>query len=169
MSKTGLKKELAGMDCAQLTELIVDLYESCKPARAYLDFFCDPQPQKLFDRYSLVVAKETARRRRGRCTARISRINAAIREFASFGVDDELQVEFVLYAVRQIILAEQNSYMPETMRAGCSRLIENALTLADRQGIFSHATSILDGLLDGSIGSPAFIRYLRHSIANPEK
>ena len=46
MSKTALKKALAGMDAAQLTELITDLYEARSEAKEYLDFYINPDIDK---------------------------------------------------------------------------------------------------------------------------
>ena len=51
MSKTALKKVLAGMTAQQLTELITDLYEARSEAKEYLDFYINPD---IEDRKSVV-------------------------------------------------------------------------------------------------------------------
>lgn len=165
MSKTQLKKELEGLDRAQIVELITDLYSACKPAKEYLDFFCNPDVDKLYEKYASLITKECLRGKRSMSTARISKIKAHIRDFAAFGIDTKNVIDLMCHAIRQIILVERSRPIKQSLVSGCVKLIEEMLALADRSAIFSYATDRLDPLLDGSIGSRNFIAFLRRNIA----
>lgn len=167
MSKTQLKKELAGMDREQMIEFVTELYSACRAARPYFDFYCDPKPAELFEKYSVLLSKEIQRGKYYHSTARISKVKAAIRDFASFGVEKEMVIDLILYAVRQIINVEQVRQLKEPMRNGCAQLVNDALALADQNGIFSYAAERVTALLDGSTGKRRFIDFLRKSIAEP--
>ena len=49
MSKAQLKKFLKDLDRDQLEEFILDLYSDSKPAREYIDFFLNPNVEKLVE------------------------------------------------------------------------------------------------------------------------
>ena len=47
MSKKDLKAALKGLDRDQLTELILEVYSKIKEAKKFLDFYADPDEEKL--------------------------------------------------------------------------------------------------------------------------
>lgn len=51
MSKSKLKKELAGMTHEQMSDLMVQVYEASKEAKAWLDFYLDPDIDALSEKY----------------------------------------------------------------------------------------------------------------------
>ncbi|MDE7345542.1 MAG: hypothetical protein K2N48_02240 [Muribaculaceae bacterium] len=51
MSKSKLKKELAGMTQGQVSDLMVQLYEASKEAKAWLDFYLNPDIDALSEKY----------------------------------------------------------------------------------------------------------------------
>ncbi|MDE6511778.1 MAG: hypothetical protein K2L00_06775, partial [Muribaculaceae bacterium] len=51
MSKSRLKKELAGMTREQTADLVLQVYESCKEAKAWLDFYLNPDIEALSEKY----------------------------------------------------------------------------------------------------------------------
>lgn len=50
MSKAQLKKYIAGLDREHLEEFIVDIYTDVKAAKEYLDFFLNPDVNKVVDK-----------------------------------------------------------------------------------------------------------------------
>ncbi len=53
MSKAQLKKFIKELDRAQLEEFVLDIYSDIKPAKDYLDFFLNPDVDKLVDKTQL--------------------------------------------------------------------------------------------------------------------
>ena len=51
MSKTKLKKELASMPREQMGELIVQIYDASKEAKAWLDFYLEPDIAAFLEKY----------------------------------------------------------------------------------------------------------------------
>ena len=51
MSKTKLKKALATMPKEQMEELLMQVYEASKEAKAWLDFYLDPNIEALLEKY----------------------------------------------------------------------------------------------------------------------
>ncbi len=164
MSKTQVKKELEQLSHEQLVEFIAELYSSCRAARPYLDFYCNPDINALFDRYATSISKETQRGKRRYSTARISRIRADIREFATYGIETPMIIDLMLYAVRCIVLMEQQRIMKKPILSGCVTLINETLELADKSGIFTYALERVEALLDGNVGSRHYIAYLLKNI-----
>lgn len=51
MSKSKLKKELAGMTQEQVSDLMMQVYEASKEAKAWLDFYLNPDIEALSEKY----------------------------------------------------------------------------------------------------------------------
>ncbi len=51
MSKSKLKKELAGMTQDQIADLMMQVYEASKEAKAWLDFYLTPDIEALSEKY----------------------------------------------------------------------------------------------------------------------
>ena len=58
MSKTTLKKFLSELNREQLAEVIIQVYESRKEAREFLDYFANPDEKAALDKYRAVIMKE---------------------------------------------------------------------------------------------------------------
>ena len=61
MSKAALRKELALMTPGQLTEVILEAYDSRREIRDYFEYFLNPQPLKLLEKAGENIAKELNR------------------------------------------------------------------------------------------------------------
>lgn len=98
MSKAKLKKALLSMDRAEITGMILELYDARKDAREYLDYWLDPDPAK-----ALLLYKESLRRLyflpsgMARKSVPASTVNDFVKKFASMCCDPELQAELMLY------------------------------------------------------------------------
>lgn len=164
MSKIQLKKELATLDREQLTQLILDLYSARKEAKAYFDFFLEPDVSKLMEKYRGSIEKEFSRGKYGRSTARLSRVRASIKEFESFGVEPESVVELMLYALGLGIVVERSRHVNTTFMNGVAKLAIDILKYADKNSIFDSTHRQLSKVLDGSTGYIRFVNFLRKSL-----
>ncbi len=164
MSKTQLKKELARLDHDQLAQLILDLYSARKEAKDYFEFFLDPDVTKLMEKYRAAIEKEMSRGKYGKITARMSKVRAAVKDFASYGVESESVVELMLYALGVGVVMSRTRFISTTFLNGMSRLANDILKYADKHCIFDATHRQLSNVLNGSVGSIRFVNYLRESL-----
>ena len=164
MSKTQLKKELATLSREDLQAVILDLYASRKEAKAWLDFFVNPDLEALTDKYRFEIDREMSRGKYGKSTARISRVRSSIREYASFGVDAEAVIDIMLYALKAGLRNERLKYVSKTYMNGMVRLASDILKVGDRRTIFDTAFRGLEEALNGSYGYLNFVNYIRREI-----
>ena len=161
MSKVQLKKELARLDKDQLTALILDAYSARKEIKAYLDFFVDPDVDALYDKYALSIHREMSRGKYSRSTARMSRVRADIKEFASFGVEPETVIDLMCYALRTGLLVKKIKFTKKPFDKALVTIGNDILKLGDKEGIFTTARQKLDQALDGTEGSKWTVNRLR--------
>ncbi len=58
MSKTELKKHLQTLTKEQVIEQALELYDNCKPAKEYFEYFLHPDEQGLFAKYEAIIINE---------------------------------------------------------------------------------------------------------------
>lgn len=105
MSKTSLKKALAGMSREGMTEVICELYDSRREAKEYLDYWADPAPEKALEDYKEKVDKmffySTGRTRSQPAAADLKRLE---KYFSSLVFDPEKTADLLLHiAERQFL------------------------------------------------------------------
>lgn len=164
MSKTQFKKEISALDREQLIQLLLDLYSARKEAKEYFEFFVNPDTDALFEKFRNAVSKELARGKFNRCTARISRVRAIIKEFASYGVPAEQVVSLMVYAIGITLVTERRRDIPLTLFKGISKLCADVLVYGDKNLVFDTAFKELSGMLNGSVGNRYFVNALRGSL-----
>lgn len=166
MSKTQLKKELALMDREQLVELLTEAYSARKEIKEYLDFFLNPDVEKLRAKYEISISKELDRVRRDRyCKARISFIKSKIKEFASFQPGFQAEMDLIFHTVSYAIAVESMLHFPETLVRGIASLISRLVDLAVENYVLEETLANLKGLLsDTRAGSRYFRRYLKDQL-----
>jgi len=162
--KSALKKELFSLDREQLIQLILDLYSARKEAKTYFDFFLNPDVDKLYEKYRIAIEKELDRSRRHRSTARISRIRASIKEFASFDPGAEAVVNLMIYTIKAALIIQYRREFSRTLLMGMGKLCKDCLEYADRNEIYSYAYKLLELALNGESGYIGFVNLMRKSI-----
>ncbi len=167
MSKTQLKKEISNLNGEQLTQLLLDVYSKCKDAKIYLDFYCNPDEDKLYRKYSDKIAKEISRGKYGRSMARISKIKGFIKEFSVYGCSVESCINLQIYAAQLIIYYESIMFMRTPLLEGCLQILKDVLECYDRNFMFDKGVEQVKSLLDKKLGSIKFINYLRKNLAIP--
>lgn len=136
MSKLQLKKELNGMSKEQLTELILDMYSARPDAKAYFEFFLNPDVEKLFDKYAEKIDTEFRRNKYRRTKARISKVKAAVKEFASFNPGAEYVMKLRFHALvsgwRAVRIYDYTHLLSDTILL----FLEDTAEYADKNGVF---------------------------------
>lgn len=146
MSKAKLSKELIQLNKEQLIQLILDAYSARKETKEYLEFFLNPDIDRLFDKYSFAIHKELRRVKRGHyCKARISFIKRQIKEFSSFQPGYEAEIKLLLDTIKFAIECESQSYFSDTLITGIGSLVTMLLDIANTNLV---ADSILEKLHD---------------------
>lgn len=162
MSKTSLKKELAGYSKEQLIEVVLDLYESRKEVKEYFNFFLNPDSKKLFEKYQKAVYKEFARSKWGRSKARISVIKKLIKEFESFHPDTEYKDMLYRAIIRLALQYEQHNNFSDTLYNGIDYIVGEYLAFADSNEALDMALNYINNLL--RYGMPGS-RYFKNKMA----
>lgn len=166
MSKTKLKKELAELDKEQLVQLILDAYSARKETKEYLEFFIEPDVEKLQTKYEIAISKELNRvRRGGYCKARISYVKAQIKEFMSFQPGFQAEIDLLFYTISYAMAAESHLHFPETLMRGIGSLVRMILDLSDANYVADKTLMNLRALLSNQqAGSRYFRRYLNDEL-----
>ena len=108
MSKAKLHKELDTFTKDQLIELVLNVYDSSKDAKAYFEFFLNPDADALFNKKIEAIAKEIGRSKYGYAKMRVTKIKDQIKSFANFGVGDERVGELTLQTLRMLVGMERH-------------------------------------------------------------
>jgi len=58
MSKTELKKYLQSLTKEQVIEQVLVLYDNCKPAKEYFEYFLSPNEKEQFGKYKAIIVNE---------------------------------------------------------------------------------------------------------------
>lgn len=58
MSKTELKKHLLSLTKEQVIEQVLSLYDTCKPAKEYLEYILNPDEKAQFEKYKTIIVNE---------------------------------------------------------------------------------------------------------------
>lgn len=167
MSKIQLKKELANLDREQLVQLILDMYSARKEAKEYFDFFVNPDVDALYEKYQKAVEKEIERGKYRRCTARISRIRASIKEFASYDPGAEPVVNLMIYTIKAAVMIERRREISKPFFVGIGKMCSDVLEYGDKNEVYSYALKLLEIALNGEIGYIGFVNYLRRCVDWP--
>lgn len=139
MSKAALKKELNSFTGPELVELILNIYDSSKDAKEYLEFFLNPDILKLNDKFVNLIAKEISRTRRGMCKARISEIRNCIKRYAAMGVGAQYTGQLMYQTLQMLVGQERYFYYTDTLRNGTLKLMADFIKLANDGGFLSAA------------------------------
>lgn len=167
MSKTSLLRELRSMEKEQLVEIILQAYTSSKETKEYFDFFVNPNPQQMYEKYSESITKEFSRTKRGhRTKARISVIKSAIKKFMTFEPGNELVTDLYLHAINFALQTEKKVYFSETLFNGIKKLACDAVVYSDKHGTAKQLLNGVDRLLDTETGTKYFRRIVKEGIAD---
>lgn len=166
MSKTALRKELVKMSQEQLVTLILDLYSARPQAKEYFEFFLNPDEKELYKKYVKIIEKEAYRVKRRKLCARVSYLNACIKDFASFGVSASAVIDLTLHVASIILILERAYYMTDTLHKNGGKLIVAALARANDAGLFKETMQRIEKLLAIPQIRPGYAREIKEQIAD---
>ena len=157
MSKISLKKELVNLEKNQLIEVVLTAYNANKEIKEYFDFYLNPNPDALYDKYSLLLMKEFSKTKYGsRSKARISVIKKIIKKFESFKPGHECVIQLYEYVIKLFLITESRYYFTEVLFNGLKKISIDYLKYSNDNEIFDNAIEYLDNLTrDYSYTKPA--------------
>ncbi len=105
MSKASLKKVLKGMEADQLRDIIVELYENRPEAKDYLDYWADPNPEKVIEEYKKNIFKLFFMSEgRPRKSPDFKELKKLIKYFMTLYLSPEQNIDIKLYSVEIYLL-----------------------------------------------------------------
>lgn len=132
----------------QLIELILDHYSLRKDAKAFLVYFIDPNPTKLFEDFLTKSEKEIGRSKRGHSKARISTIKRLYSNLESFQPGDDILLDAMFCLIKALAAKEKHVVFSTSLVNGTFYFIDKYLTLANRNYVLDNALSRLDELIE---------------------
>lgn len=164
MSKTRLKKELSTFTNEQLVEVILSAYDSSKEAKAYFEFFLNPDADAFIEKKTEAIAKEIKRVRRGRIAKfRSSYIRGIIRGVADYGIGPEYVADLMYKTLIMLAEAYRYLYFSATQFNAVGKLAADYLRYANDHEILSGATANIDSLCNSSIGNKEIRSVIREA------
>lgn len=132
MSKTRLRKEIAGFTKEQLEEVVLAAYDSSADAKAYFEFFLNPDSDVFVEAQLEAIAKEVQRTRRGRISkGRISVVKAHIKKAVAYGIDPTHVASLMFGAVNVLTANLIALYYPPTLLRGILGLVADTVRYCD--------------------------------------
>lgn len=156
MSKTQLKRELAGLSKEQLIEVILDAYAARKEIKEYFEFFLNPDVPKLKEKYFTEIKKELNRTKRGKITTRVSRLNTLLKEFEAFSPGFEAILTMYTLTLSYMMCMDRVYYLSDMQYNWFKKTVIHTLTYAETNERTSYILSIFDKLLDPNSTSYGF-------------
>lgn len=98
MSKLQLKKYLNSLDKSEIVATVLDMYDSNKQVKEYLEYYLNPNEQAQFEKYKLIIDKEFSWLR-SEPKMRISVAKKAISDFARLKPSERLLGELMIHFV----------------------------------------------------------------------
>lgn len=161
MSKAKLKKELQTLDRDQLIEVLLSTYSASAGAKEYLEFFLEPDVDKLQEKKLKLVDKELARSKYGYSKARVSVINKTIKDFESYGISPEYVATFALNIFVLMLRYERYLNYSATQVSTTGKILAKYILESTKAGQLKDALESLKTIYwDSKIGREAFKSYM---------
>lgn len=98
MSKIQVKKLLNSMDKADIVSLVLDMYDTKKEIKEFLEYYVNPNEKEKFEKYKLIIEKEYSLTALNPKT-RLSVAKKAISDFSKLSPSPELEAELMIFLV----------------------------------------------------------------------
>lgn len=148
MSITTLRKEISELSADQLRSLVIDLYKTSKEAKEYLEFFVNPDLDKLYDKMIDDIAKEIKRSKYHRSKMRISVVKQLIAKFEAYGAPAEKVSQLMLNALYFVSAISTSHYMTESQYGYIKRLCHDIVCHSNTHGLYSTAMATIVSIDD---------------------
>ncbi len=127
MSKTTVKKAIAGFGEPELRQLILDVYSKSKDAKELLDFYAEPNLDAKLGEYENLATKEIRRFRRGAYRPRMSSIRGAVRRFKVFEPDDEYLGRLMIHIATEFTRIGSEDFLPSAVNGQAINYLSETL------------------------------------------
>lgn len=137
MSKTELKKHLLSLSKEQVIEQVLGLYDTCKPAKEYFEYFLNPDEQGKFEKYKDIIVNEFFTNTLiGIGKLRFSVAKKAIADFRSLSPSPELLGDLMV-TLPEMACKFTNEYgdMSEQYYTSATNNFELALKFMQKHGL----------------------------------
>ena len=149
----------------QLAELVLDLYSAKKEIKDYLEFFLNPDVEKLYEKFKSSIDKELRRSKYGRSKARISKLKSICKDMASYSPGFETMVHGYIYIIRQMVYYERYLTFPSVLAAGLQFFVHQLVSLGNDEIMLDSVVSALDLIIsDDSLGRQYYRRQLKETL-----
>ena len=102
MSKSQVKKLLAGMSKDDVINVVLELYDARKEAREYLDYFVNPNETSELEKFKKIVLKEFDDKGTRMSQCRFSVCRKALSDFKKLAPSADTLAEAMVYYVEHI-------------------------------------------------------------------
>lgn len=102
MSKSQVKKLLAGMSKEEVINVVLELYDARKEARDYLDYFVNPDEAGELEKFKKIVLKEFDDNGMRMPPCRFSVCRKALSDFKKLAPSTETLAEAMVYYVERV-------------------------------------------------------------------
>lgn len=162
MSKAALRKELASFDAGQLRQIILSAYDSSPEAKAYFEFFLNPDTDAFISQLSDELFKEIKRSKYGYSKARVSELRRIVKRVTSYGLAPEHVMRVMLNAVSLLVSAERFLNYTDTQLRGTQKFVADYIAYADSHNMAATALANINGIADNEkTGTRAMRRLVR--------
>ncbi len=132
MSKTSVKKAIAGFDAVELRQLVLDLYTRSKEAKELLDFYADPDIPKKLEEYKKLAFKEANRYTRHAHKPRMAKIKALVKKFERLEPGPEAVADLSVSVIFEFIgWATPSERLPDVTAEAIDKFFGDVLAYLD--------------------------------------
>lgn len=149
MSKKKLEKYLDTLDASQLRDIIMDMYQSRKEMRDYLEFFLNPDSERLATKYRDAIRREFISRagyikrhpRRSVC-------KRAIAEMLTFSPDPMVMADVMLGYIHFALEAIRLTGQSEQFTSSVAKSFADTMRYIVNHSLTTELASSVEHLLD---------------------
>lgn len=165
MSKTALRKLIAGFDAPQLRELLLDIYSRSRDAKEILDFYSDPDIPAKLRQYSEAVSKEVHRTKRHRPAPRMREIRAIIKRFNRLDPGDDATATLMAETIIEFCSLARTTHVDDKLADQMAVLLRDTLDyLSSRRMIDEYGPQLHKQIASIRPGSAHC--YVRHCLSS---
>ncbi|MDE6010297.1 MAG: hypothetical protein K2F87_02465 [Muribaculaceae bacterium] len=127
MSKAKLKKALAALDKEEIITMVIELYESRKEAKEYLDYWSDPDAEKELERVEKLAFRQLFTPQGvSRRTPSLPTLNKLIKDFMTICFEPEKVAALLIFVTESLADWLEVRYRRLTYRTSLRKYLNEA-------------------------------------------
>ncbi|MCM1520348.1 MAG: DUF6155 family protein [Lachnoclostridium sp.] len=164
MSKAAVKKAISEFTPEQLRGLILDIYSKYKDAKEFLDFFADPDIEKVSENYASQIDKEVYRVYHHFHAPRITRIKSIIKKYSNLEPGYEAMSDMLLMTVIKLIRVGKGDKFTESVSNQVAKLLDTTCEHLHRNGQLKEYLPLLDREVE-AVKSKIWYNHFYHELS----